>query len=146
MPLAPASRHRLCKSTPSQNKGLATWQSEGPVTWSDHQAFVQRAGYLAVEHAHPRILLMSRSPINLIKRPRIPKTAVPNLIHSSHSLQVPSLPLTLRSRHHALHCPPPHAILMVHVELHLLVPEELVRPPALTAQIRRSNLRARYML
>jgi hypothetical protein len=77
------------------------------------------------DYAEPQIL-----PINLIERPRVPKTAVPDLVDHPDGIHIT---LTLRSTPDGLDCPPPHTVLMLVREFEDLIPEELVRPSAFAA-------------
>ena len=80
------------------------------------------------------------SPINLIKRPRIKKATLPNLIHHPHRLHI--IPTT-RPRRHTQRRPPPHTLLHLLRQFPLVAREKLPRPPALPAQRARSDLHAR---
>jgi hypothetical protein len=75
--------------------------------------------------------------INLVKRPRIPKAAIPHLIDRLDGV---SLILALRPAHDRLHRPPPHAVLMLIHKLADLVAEELVGPSALATERARAYL------
>jgi hypothetical protein len=75
--------------------------------------------------------------INLVKRPRIPKAALPHFIDRLDRVR---LTLALRTAHHRLHGPPPHTILMLIHELADLVAEELVGPSAFPAERTRAYL------
>lgn len=80
--------------------------------------------------------------INLIKRPRIPKTAPPNLIHNPHSLHI--IPTTL-PRRHTQRRPPSHTLLQLLRNIPLSPREELPCKSTLPTQHTRSNLHTRRM-
>lgn len=85
---------------------------------------------------------LSKTPlslVNLIKRPRIPKTAIPNLIH--HSLRVLQV-FTPRPRRHAQTRSPPHTLLQLLRNPPLSSCEKLPSPPTLARKCRSSDLRA----
>lgn len=78
--------------------------------------------------------------VNLIKRPRIVKTTIPNLIH--HHLRLLFIP-TPGPSSNTQRRPPPHALLQLLRDAPLAAREKLPPPPALPRQRARANLRAR---
>jgi hypothetical protein len=83
-------------------------------------------------HTQPRMLSE-----DLVKGPRVLKTAVPHLVDRLDRIEIA---LALRPAPHRLHRSPPHTILMVVGEFKDLVSEELVGPSALSAQRTRPYL------
>lgn len=85
---------------------------------------------------------VSSSLVNLIKRPRIIPTTLPNLIHDPGRLNI--IPTT-RSRSNTQRSPPSHTLLHLLRQAHLAPRKKLTRPSTLSTQHTSSNLHASSM-
>ena len=90
--------------------------------------------------SHPRPV--PGSPVNLVEGPRISETALPHLVHH---LRRRDIVRAIRPVLDGVYGPAPDAVLVVVRKGQNLVAEELVRPPALAAQVARSDLPRRQL-
>jgi len=95
-----------------------------------------KSSYLHTYHT-PHILVLL--PINLIEWPRVPKTALPNLIYHLARMR---LILNPRPRHQTQCRASPHAMLQLLHDAPLIPCEELSGKATLAAQRTRANLQA----